>query len=95
MGLGLLLLVCVRLCWVFSYSMTGHSRGNLLLWWLIVTSLTAYGLLSVGWGSKNKYAIISSIRSAFGSVSFEAVFMCVGLIAALRVESYSLGGNLG
>lgn len=61
-----------------------------MLWFLVVTSLTGYSLISVGWGSYKKFSLISSVRSAFGSVTFEACFMCMVIILCLMLGSYSL-----
>jgi NADH-quinone oxidoreductase subunit H len=61
-----------------------------MLWFLIVTSLSGYSLLSVGWGSYNKYALLRCLRSAFGSVTFEACFMCFVIILALITGVYGL-----
>ena len=46
--------------------------------------------MGVGWGSYNKYALLGSVRSAFGSVTFEACFMCVVVLLALVVGKYDI-----
>lgn len=63
---------------------------------LIITSVTGYRLLRIGWGSYKKFALVRCVRSAFGSVTFEACFMCVVIIAGLLgggYFSYSLVEN--
>nr|YP_009733716.1 NADH dehydrogenase subunit 1 [Gangesia oligonchis]QHV34466.1 NADH dehydrogenase subunit 1 [Gangesia oligonchis] len=100
--LGVFLLVClvVFYCFIYggyySYSNTGFS----FLWFLVITSFTSYSLLCVGWGSYSKYSVLGALRSAFGSISFEACFMCIVVFCAMCYGSYSLvdyygGGWLG
>nr|YP_010853275.1 NADH dehydrogenase subunit 1 [Metorchis bilis]WGM81694.1 NADH dehydrogenase subunit 1 [Metorchis bilis] len=89
--LGVFLLVFLSCCYclLFCLSYDGGGGSVLLLWLLLVTSLTGYSVLSVGWGSYNKFALVSCVRSAFGSVTFEACFMCIVVICALVSGSYS------
>nr|QWT69531.1 NADH dehydrogenase subunit 1 [Paragonimus westermani] len=82
-------------CVFFSHSYSGMNGGISMLWLLVVTSVTGYSLLSVGWGSYNKYALLSCLRSAFSSITFEACFMCIVLLAAIVGGSYSLNFYLG
>lgn len=64
-------------------------RGRLLvLWLLVITSLTGYRLLSIGWGSYKKFGLISCVRSAFGSVTFEACFMCIVIFCSFVCGGY-------
>nr|UFJ44425.1 NADH dehydrogenase subunit 1 [Glypthelmins sp. LW2G] len=91
-GVSVLVFLSCSYCVIMSVTYSGFYDKNLMLWFLVVTSLTGYSLISVGWGSYNKFALISSIRSAFGSVTFEACFMCIAIILALTLGSYSLSG---
>nr|UFQ89281.1 NADH dehydrogenase subunit 1 [Echeneibothrium multiloculatum] len=90
--LGVFLLVCLVILYCFiyggyySFSYSGFS----FLWFLVVTSFTSYSLLCAGWGSYSKYSVLGAMRSAFGSVSFEACFMCIVVFFALCYGSYSL-----
>nr|YP_009650991.1 NADH dehydrogenase subunit 1 [Uvitellina sp. SSS-2019]QCY72817.1 NADH dehydrogenase subunit 1 [Uvitellina sp. SSS-2019] len=88
LGVYLLVFVCCGYCLLFSLFYSDVSCDYFLLWFLIITSLTGYSLLSLGWGSYNKFAMISCVRSAFGSISFEACFMCVAVVVALVVGGY-------
>lgn len=87
---GVLLLVLLACCYciIFGLSYTGFGCSKRLLWFLIVTRLTGYSLLRVGWGSYNKFALLRCVRSAFGSVRFEACFMCVVILFAMLVGGY-------
>nr|YP_009533203.1 NADH dehydrogenase subunit 1 [Cyathocotyle prussica]AYH51388.1 NADH dehydrogenase subunit 1 [Cyathocotyle prussica] len=95
LGVMVLVFVSCSYCVLYSYIYSGVYSGEWLLWFLIVTSLTGYSLLSVGWGSFNKYALLGSVRSAFGSVTFEACFMCIVVIVALVISSYDFRLLLG
>nr|QTH79617.1 NADH dehydrogenase subunit 1 [Echinococcus shiquicus] len=89
---GVVLLVVLVIVYFLIYgSYYSVSYSNLsVLWFLAVTSISSYSLLCVGWGSYNNYSFLSSIRCAFGSVSFEACFMCVVIFCALSCCSYNL-----
>nr|YP_009867151.1 NADH dehydrogenase subunit 1 [Diplostomum ardeae]QKG04350.1 NADH dehydrogenase subunit 1 [Diplostomum ardeae] len=85
----LLVFICCCYCILYCTLYCGYTSNNWLLWFLMVVGLTGYSLLGVGWGSYNKYAFLGSIRSSFGSVTFEASFMCVVIIIGLVSGSYS------
>lgn len=57
---------------------------------MVVTRITGYSILRVGWGSYNKYALLSRVRSAFGSISFEACFLCIGVFLAMIMGRFSV-----
>nr|YP_009692015.1 NADH dehydrogenase subunit 1 [Rhinebothrium reydai]QEG77663.1 NADH dehydrogenase subunit 1 [Rhinebothrium reydai] len=90
--LGVFLLVClvVFYCTIYGAYYSFSWSGFSFLWFLVVTSFTSYSLLCAGWGSYSKYSVLGAMRSAFGSVSFEACFMCVVVFCALCYSSYSL-----
>nr|QXU59699.1 NADH dehydrogenase subunit 1 [Duthiersia expansa] len=90
LGVYLLVLLTVLYCFVYGgyYGVSGMQYS--ILWFLVITSFTSYSLLCVGWGSFSKYSLLGSIRSAFGSVSFEACFMCIVIFSGLCYGSYSL-----
>nr|UFQ88321.1 NADH dehydrogenase subunit 1 [Rhinebothrium flexile] len=83
---GLVVFYCFLYGGYYSFSYSEFS----FLWFLVVTSFTSYSLLCAGWGSYSKYSVLGSMRSAFGSVSFEACFMCIVVFCALCYGSYSL-----
>nr|UDU84947.1 NADH dehydrogenase subunit 1 [Orientocreadium sp. HS] len=89
-GVSVLVFLSGSYCVLVSLAYSGGFDNNIMLWFLVITSLTGYSLISVGWGSYNKFALMSSIRSSFGSVTFEACFMCILIILGLVLGSYSL-----
>nr|UFQ88381.1 NADH dehydrogenase subunit 1 [Rhinebothrium taeniuri]UFQ88405.1 NADH dehydrogenase subunit 1 [Rhinebothrium sp. LRP 10395]UFQ88429.1 NADH dehydrogenase subunit 1 [Rhinebothrium sp. LRP 10396] len=90
MGVFLLVLLVVFYCIIYGGYYSSSYSGFSFLWFLVVTSFTSYSLLCAGWGSYSKYSVLGAMRSAFGSVSFEACFMCVVVFCALCYGSYSL-----
>nr|QKW91280.1 NADH dehydrogenase subunit 1 [Cotylurus marcogliesei] len=86
----LLVLISCSYCVLYTTLYSGFTSVNWFLWFLVVVGLTGYSLLGVGWGSFNKYSLLSSIRSSFGSVTFEASFMCIIIIVGLVVSSYNI-----
>nr|QWV61016.1 NADH dehydrogenase subunit 1 [Euryhaliotrema johni] len=86
------LFYCLLYCFYFN-----EENGLGVLWFLVVTSLTGYSLLGVGWGSYNKYSLYGSLRSSFGSVTFEACLMCVAILFGLFAGTYNIyyGGSVG
>uniref|UniRef100_A0AAU7N3N4 NADH-ubiquinone oxidoreductase chain 1 n=1 Tax=Dollfustrema vaneyi TaxID=438518 RepID=A0AAU7N3N4_9TREM len=88
LGICLLVLLSLFYCVLYSLMSSGLSNCFSLMWFLIITSLTGYSLVSIGWGSYSKYGLFSCIRSAFGSVSFEACFMCVIILVGLVFMGY-------
>lgn len=90
--LGVFLLVCLVIFYCFIYGGYYSFRYTefSLLWFLVVTSFTSYSLLCAGWGSYSKYSVLGAMRSAFGSVRFEACFMCIVVFSAICYGSYSL-----
>ncbi|VDD78847.1 unnamed protein product [Mesocestoides corti] len=82
---GVLLLVglVVFYCLVYGSYYCEVNGGLSFLWFLVITRFARYALLCAGWGSYRNYSMLGSIRSAFGSVSFEACFMCVVIFFSL------------
>nr|YP_009175587.1 NADH dehydrogenase subunit 1 [Drepanidotaenia lanceolata]ALH16575.1 NADH dehydrogenase subunit 1 [Drepanidotaenia lanceolata] len=90
--IGVFLLIClvVFYCLIYgSYYSFSYSEFN-FLWFLVVTSFSSYSLLCAGWGSYSKYSFLGAMRSAFGSVSFEACFMCVVIFCSLCYGGYCI-----
>lgn len=86
----LLVLISCSYCVLYRTSVSGFTSVNWFLWFLVVVGLTGYSLLGVGWGSFRKYSLLGAIRSSFGSVTFEASFMCIVLIIGLVLGCYDL-----
>nr|WJJ09092.1 NADH dehydrogenase subunit 1 [Echinococcus canadensis] len=89
---GVLLLIVLVMVYSFIYGSYYSVSYSMLsvLWFLAASSISSYSLLCTGWGSYNSYSFLSSVRCAFGSVSFEACFMCVVIFCALCCCGYNL-----
>nr|YP_010015781.1 NADH dehydrogenase subunit 1 [Thaparocleidus asoti]QOI72778.1 NADH dehydrogenase subunit 1 [Thaparocleidus asoti] len=90
LGTYLIVILSLFYCLLYYYYFNNTNSMLSLLWFLIITSLTGYSLLMIGWGSYNKYSLFGSIRSSFSSVTFEACLMCLILIYGLFFNSYCL-----
>lgn len=90
LGVYLLVLLVVFYCFIYGSYYSYENGAFCFLWYLVITSLTSYSLLCAGWGSYRKYSFLGSLRSAFGSISFEACFMCIVVFCAMCYGSYSL-----
>nr|YP_007890988.1 NADH dehydrogenase subunit 1 [Hydatigera parva]BAN15660.1 NADH dehydrogenase subunit 1 [Hydatigera parva] len=89
-GVMLLVFLVIFYCFFYGNFYSGELNDVSLLWFLVVTSLCSYSILCVGWGSYNNYSFLSSIRCAFGSVSFEACFMGLIIFCGLCYCGYNL-----
>jgi NADH-quinone oxidoreductase subunit H len=61
-----------------------------LLFVLAVSSLEVVGLFMCGWGSNNKYALLSAMRAVNQIISYEVPFIVVALIPVVLVGSLRL-----
>nr|WRY68988.1 NADH dehydrogenase subunit 1 [Cichlidogyrus thurstonae] len=95
MGTYLLILLSILFCFLYFDSFNSSQGSFSILCFLVITSLSGYSLLSVGWGSYNKYSLFGSLRSSFGSVTFEACLMCFVIIFGLMWGGYGFGDCLG
>nr|UUV61567.1 NADH dehydrogenase subunit 1 [Moniezia sp. PK-2022] len=91
-GVFLLIWLVIAYCLIYSSYYSIMDSNFSFLWVLVVSSLTSYSLLCVGWGGYSKYSLLGAVRSAFGSVSFEVCFMCIVIFCSLCYGSYCLGG---
>jgi NADH-quinone oxidoreductase subunit H len=61
-----------------------------LLFVLAVSSLEVVGLFMCGWGSNNKYALLSAMRAVNQIISYEVPFVLVALVPAVLTGSLQL-----
>src|SRR5437879_9621233 len=61
-----------------------------ILFFLAVSSLEIVGLFMGGWGSNNKYALLSSMRAVNQIISYEIPFVLAALIPVLLAGSLRL-----
>lgn len=89
---GVVLLMALVIVYSFIYGRYYRAsyRGLSVLWFLAAARTSRYSLLCTGWGGYNNYSFLRSVRCAFGSVRFEACFMCVVIFCALCSCRYNL-----
>src|SRR5207247_245685 len=61
-----------------------------LLFVLAVSSLEVVGLFMCGWGSNNKYALLSAMRAVNQIISYEVPFILVALVPVVLTGSLRL-----
>lgn len=61
-----------------------------VLFFLAVSALEIVGLFMGGWGSNNKYALLSAMRAVNQIISYEVPFILVALVPAVLVGSLRL-----
>lgn len=69
-----------------SYEMAAVSTSISMLLYLAFSSLGVYGLMIAGYASSNKYSLLSSLRAAAGSISYE---LPMGLCIVSMALTYS------
>jgi NADH-quinone oxidoreductase subunit H len=62
-----------------------------ILFVLAVSSLEVVGLFMCGWGSNNKYALLSAMRAVNQIIAYEVPFILVALVPVVLVGSLRLG----
>jgi NADH-quinone oxidoreductase subunit H len=62
-----------------------------ILFVLAVSSLEVVGLFMCGWGSNNKYALLSAMRAVNQIISYEIPFILVALVPVVLAGSLRLG----
>jgi NADH-quinone oxidoreductase subunit H len=62
-----------------------------LLFFLAVSSLEIVGLFMAGWGSNNKYALLSAMRAVNQIISYDLPFIFAALIPVVLTGSLRLG----
>src|SRR5215217_3980220 len=62
-----------------------------ILFFLAVSSMEIVGLFMAGWGSNNKYALLSAMRAVNQIISYDLPFIFSALVPVLLVGSLKLG----
>lgn len=62
-----------------------------VLFFLVCTGLGVYGLLTAGWSSNSKYALLGGLRGAAQTISYEVRLALTLLTPILVVQSYDWG----
>ena len=62
-----------------------------ILFFLAVSSMEIVGLFMAGWGSNNKYALLSAMRAVNQIISYDLPFIFAALVPVLLAGSLQLG----
>jgi NADH-quinone oxidoreductase subunit H len=62
-----------------------------ILFFLAVSSMEIVGLFMAGWGSNNKYALISAMRAVNQIISYDLPFIMAALVPVILTGSLRLG----
>ena len=62
-----------------------------MLFFLAISSMEIVGLFMAGWGSNNKYALLSAMRAVNQIISYDLPFIFAALIPVLLTGSLKLG----
>nr|AEY84592.1 NADH dehydrogenase subunit 1 [Gigantolina magna] len=92
LGVNLLILLVIMYLGLLGGFYSHLYVSNFFLIYLCITSLISYCVLLVGWGCYSKYSFLAALRVSFGSISFEACFMCIVLFCGLCYFDYGVGG---
>ena len=65
-----------------------------ILYMLVVSSLSTYGILLAGWSANSKYAFLGSLRSTAQLISYELILSSAILLVLLLSGNLNLTGNV-
>nr|QNV12116.1 NADH dehydrogenase subunit 1 [Amaurobius fenestralis] len=71
----------------FNYYSMFDNKNNILLFF-ILSSLSVYFILMIGWSANSKYCSLGSIRSVAQMISYEVSFFLIILFIILMSQSY-------
>src|SRR5947199_7550892 len=74
----------------FAPALGVADLGIGVLFFLAVSSLEIVGLFMCGWGSNNKYALLSAMRAVNQIISYEVPFILVALVPVVLTGSLRL-----
>ena len=75
----------------------GSTIGDLglgIIYMLVVSSLSTYGILLAGWSANSKYAFLGSLRSTAQLISYELILSSAILLIVLITGSLNLTVNI-
>nr|YP_009441642.1 NADH dehydrogenase subunit 1 [Incoltorrida madagassica]AOY39148.1 NADH dehydrogenase subunit 1 [Incoltorrida madagassica] len=78
------------LLWLnFPFLMNIMSMNLSIMLFLVISSLSVYGVIVAGWSSNSKYSMLGSIRAIAQSISYEVSLSLIMLSFMLLISSYS------
>ena len=78
----------------YGPGLTIADLGLGILYMLVVSSLSTYGILLAGWSANSKYAFLGSLRSTAQLISYELILSSAILIVVLITGNLNLTINV-
>nr|YP_010570569.1 NADH dehydrogenase subunit 1 [Palomena angulosa]UZG89993.1 NADH dehydrogenase subunit 1 [Palomena angulosa] len=85
------LLILSFILWVlypFLYNLYNFDYG--ILFFLVCTGMSVYGIMLSGWSSNSNYALLGSLRSVAQVISYEVSMIMILLCIIIFVSNYNL-----
>nr|ABE01026.1 NADH dehydrogenase subunit 1 [Pardosa evelinae] len=86
--MSLFISLCMISILMYNHSTLIDIKHNLLMFF-ILSSMSVYFILLIGWSTNSKYCHLGSIRSVAQMISYEVPFFMVILFLVLLSQSYS------
>nr|ABE01012.1 NADH dehydrogenase subunit 1 [Pardosa oreophila]ABE01013.1 NADH dehydrogenase subunit 1 [Pardosa oreophila]ABE01014.1 NADH dehydrogenase subunit 1 [Pardosa oreophila]ABE01015.1 NADH dehydrogenase subunit 1 [Pardosa oreophila]ABE01016.1 NADH dehydrogenase subunit 1 [Pardosa oreophila] len=86
--MSLFISLCMISIMMYNYSTLIDIKHSLLMFF-ILSSMSVYFILLIGWSTNSKYCHLGSIRSVAQMISYEVPFFMVILFLVLLSQSYS------
>nr|ABE01043.1 NADH dehydrogenase subunit 1 [Pardosa palustris] len=86
--MSLFISLCMISIMLYNYSTLIDIKHNLLMFF-ILSSMSVYFILLIGWSTNSKYCHLGSIRSVAQMISYEVPFFMMILFLVLLSQSYS------
>nr|ABE01035.1 NADH dehydrogenase subunit 1 [Pardosa drenskii] len=86
--MSLFISLCMISIMIYNYSTLIDIKHSLLMFF-ILSSVSVYFILLIGWSTNSKYCHLGSIRSVAQMISYEVPFFMVILFLVLLSQSYS------
>nr|YP_009485350.1 NADH dehydrogenase subunit 1 [Dinorhynchus dybowskyi]AVA07538.1 NADH dehydrogenase subunit 1 [Dinorhynchus dybowskyi] len=85
-----LLFMSFTLWTMFPFLMNIYNYNYGILFFMVCTGMSVYGVMLSGWSSNSNYALLGSLRSVAQVISYEVSMIMIMLCVVIFVFSYNL-----
>nr|YP_009654718.1 NADH dehydrogenase subunit 1 [Brachymna tenuis]QCI09273.1 NADH dehydrogenase subunit 1 [Brachymna tenuis] len=85
-----LLILSFTLWLLFPFLFNVYNFNYGILFFMVCTGMSVYGIMLSGWSSNSNYALLGSLRSVAQVISYEVSMMLIMLCMIIFVYSYNL-----
>nr|YP_010303526.1 NADH dehydrogenase subunit 1 [Anaxilaus musgravei]QUT09478.1 NADH dehydrogenase subunit 1 [Anaxilaus musgravei] len=85
-----LLMLSFMLWLLYPYIINVYNFNYGVLFFMVCTGMSVYGVMLSGWSSNSNYALLGSLRSVAQVISYEVSMMMIMLCVIIFVFSYNL-----